>query len=138
MSCFSVTEPFLITFYYVVKQNGILRKNRGEGFENLTYPYMGVGEVENCQNHPYVINEWLHRLYKYNHVPFTLILCLISISYFFLSHVYLHETICNTIFLRNVFLRCVKQWSRHLCWTSLFEHYRWFYATVDSEEYDAM
>ena len=31
MSCFSVTDPFL--FYYVEKRNGILRKNRGEGFE---------------------------------------------------------------------------------------------------------
>ena len=27
------------------------------GLKNLTYPYMGVGEVKNCQNHPYVINE---------------------------------------------------------------------------------
>ena len=33
MSCFSVTNPFLTTFYYVEKLNGILRKNRGEGFE---------------------------------------------------------------------------------------------------------
>ena len=29
---FSVTDPFL-TFYYVEKRNGILRKNRGKGFE---------------------------------------------------------------------------------------------------------
>ena len=27
------------------------------GLKNLTYPYMGVGG-KNCQNHPYVINEW--------------------------------------------------------------------------------
>ena len=27
-------------------------------FENLTYPYMGVGGVKNYQNHPYVISEW--------------------------------------------------------------------------------
>ena len=33
MSCFSVTDPFLTTFYYVEKQNAILRKNRREGFE---------------------------------------------------------------------------------------------------------
>ena len=26
--------------------------------KNLTYPYMGVGGVKNCQNHPIVINEW--------------------------------------------------------------------------------
>ena len=30
---FSVTDPFLTTFYYVEKRNGILRKNRREGFE---------------------------------------------------------------------------------------------------------
>ena len=38
--------------------------------KNLTYPYMGVGGVNNCQNHPYVINEWpigiiwLHSAFK--------------------------------------------------------------------------
>ena len=30
----------------------------GRGLKNLTYPYMGVGEVKNCQNQAYVINEW--------------------------------------------------------------------------------
>ena len=30
---FSVTDPFLTTFYYVEKQNEILHKYRGEGFE---------------------------------------------------------------------------------------------------------
>ena len=45
MSCFSVTEPFLTTFYYVEKRNGILRKNRGEGLEKFYegYPYIGMG-----------------------------------------------------------------------------------------------
>ena len=33
MSCFSVTDPFLTTFYYVEKLNEILRKNRGGGLE---------------------------------------------------------------------------------------------------------
>ena len=37
-----LTDPFLTTFYYVEKLNGILRKNSGEGFEKLTYAYMGV------------------------------------------------------------------------------------------------
>ena len=55
MSCFSVTDPFLTTFYYVEKQNEILRKSRGEGFEKS---YMVVRGVKNCQNHPYIINEW--------------------------------------------------------------------------------
>ena len=32
LGSFSVTGPFLTTFYYVEKRNGILRKNRGEGF----------------------------------------------------------------------------------------------------------
>ena len=32
MRCFSVVDAFLITFYYVEKRNGILRKNTGEGF----------------------------------------------------------------------------------------------------------
>ena len=30
----------------------------GRGLKNLTYPYMGVGGVKNCQNHPYVNNGW--------------------------------------------------------------------------------
>ena len=57
MSCFSVTDPFLTTFYYVEKRNGILRKNREEGLKNLTYPYMGERGAKNCQNHTYVMNE---------------------------------------------------------------------------------
>ena len=38
---FSVTDPFLTTFYYVEKRNGILRKNRGEGFEKSYVPLHG-------------------------------------------------------------------------------------------------
>ena len=39
---FRVTDPFLTTFYYVEKRNGILRKNReGGGLKNLTDVYMG-------------------------------------------------------------------------------------------------
>ena len=49
-----------------VKCNFIVLKNEmesyvgigGRGLKNLTYPYMGVEEDNNCQNHPYVINEW--------------------------------------------------------------------------------
>ena len=56
---FSVTDPFLTTFYYVEKRNGILRKNRGEEFEKSYISlHGGREEVKNCQNHPYVINEW--------------------------------------------------------------------------------
>ena len=42
---FSVTDPFLTTFYYVEKLNGILGYVRigGSGLKNLTYAYMGVG-----------------------------------------------------------------------------------------------
>ena len=40
---FSLTDPFLTTFYYVEKRNGILRNNRRRGLKNLTYPYMAVG-----------------------------------------------------------------------------------------------
>ena len=29
----------------------------GRGLKNLTYPYMRVGRVKNCQNHPYVIKK---------------------------------------------------------------------------------
>ena len=54
---FSVTDPFL-TFYYVEKGNGILRKNRGKGFEKSYVPLYGVRGIKNFQNHPYVINEW--------------------------------------------------------------------------------
>ena len=28
-----LTDPFITTFYFVEKLNGILHKNRGEGFE---------------------------------------------------------------------------------------------------------
>ena len=35
---FSVTDPVLTTFHYVEKRNGILRKNRGEGFEKYYKP----------------------------------------------------------------------------------------------------
>ena len=38
---FSVTDPFLTTFYYVEKRNGILRKNRGEGFAKSYVPLHG-------------------------------------------------------------------------------------------------
>ena len=31
---------------------------RIEGRENLRYSYMREGGVKNCQNHPYIINEW--------------------------------------------------------------------------------
>ena len=55
---FSVTDPFLTTFYYVEKQNGTLRKNREEGFEKSYVVLQGGRGVKNCQNHSYVINEW--------------------------------------------------------------------------------
>jgi hypothetical protein len=35
----------------------------GRGLKKLTYPYIGVGEVKNCQNHPCVVNEWPLKLY---------------------------------------------------------------------------
>ena len=34
-------DPFLTTFYYVEKRNGILRKNRGEGFKKSYIPLVG-------------------------------------------------------------------------------------------------
>ena len=55
---FSVTDPFLTAFYYVEKQNGILRKKRREEFENSYVSLHADRGVKNCQNHPYVINEW--------------------------------------------------------------------------------
>ena len=42
----------------MLKKNGILRKNREEGFEKSYVPLHGGRGVKNCQNHPYVINEW--------------------------------------------------------------------------------
>ena len=39
---FSVTDPIL-TFYYIEKRNGILCKNRGEGFEKSYVPLLGGG-----------------------------------------------------------------------------------------------
>ena len=62
MSSFRVTDPFLTTFYYVEKRNGILRKNRG-GIKILRTLTWGTG-VKNCQNHPYVINEWALSLWR--------------------------------------------------------------------------
>ena len=58
MGCFSVTDLFLTTFYYVEKRNGILRKNRGTGLKNLTYPYMGKWGSQKLPKSSYVINEW--------------------------------------------------------------------------------
>ena len=40
---FSVTDPFLTTFCYFEKRNGILRNNREEGFEKSYVPLHGVG-----------------------------------------------------------------------------------------------
>ena len=61
---FSVPDPFL-TFYYVEKRNGILHKNRGEAFEKSYIPlHGGRGRVKNCQNHPYLIIEWLLMYYS--------------------------------------------------------------------------
>ena len=57
MSYFSATDPFLTTFYYVEKRNGILRRTRREGLKILRNLTWGKG-VKNCQNHPCVINEW--------------------------------------------------------------------------------
>ena len=36
-----MTDPFLTTFYYVEKRDGILHKNRGEGFEKSYVPLHG-------------------------------------------------------------------------------------------------
>ena len=64
MSCFLLVLQRMNN----VKYNFIMLKNEmesyvriGGGFEKsyVGYPYMGVGRgVKNCQNHPYVINEW--------------------------------------------------------------------------------
>ena len=58
MSCFSVNDPFLTTFYYVENEKESNVRIRGRGLKNLTYPYMRVWGVKNCQNHPYVVNGW--------------------------------------------------------------------------------
>jgi len=48
------------------------------GLKNLTYPYMGIGWVKNCQNHPYVNNgtesesPWEHSLSHCDHWPIVL------------------------------------------------------------------
>ena len=72
MSCFSVTDSFLTTVYYVEKRNGILRKNRGEGFEKSYVRLHGGRGVKNVQNHPYVINEW--PLTSYENLVFRIII----------------------------------------------------------------
>ena len=43
MSCFSVTNPFPRTFYYVENEMESYIIG-GRGLKNLTYPYMGAGE----------------------------------------------------------------------------------------------
>ena len=58
LGSFSVTDPFLTTFYYFEKRDGSYVRIGGRGLENLPYLYMEVGGGQNCQNHPYVINEW--------------------------------------------------------------------------------
>ena len=42
---------------------GALRKNRREGFEKSCVPLHAGRGVKNCQNHPYVINEWPPKLF---------------------------------------------------------------------------
>ena len=52
--------------FYLIINNFITLKNEmesdvrigGKGLKNLTYPYMGVGGIKNCKDHPCVINEW--------------------------------------------------------------------------------
>ena len=31
---------------------------RGRRLKNVTYLYIGVSRVKNCQNHPFIINKW--------------------------------------------------------------------------------
>ena len=61
MSCFLLVLQRLnsvkYNFYYIEKRNGILRKNKREGFEKSYVPLNGGRGVKNCQNYPYVINE---------------------------------------------------------------------------------
>ena len=63
MSFFSVTDPFLTTFYYVEKGNGILCKSREDGFEKNYVPLHGGSKI--AKNHPYVVNEWPLTTYLY-------------------------------------------------------------------------
>jgi len=42
----------------MLKNEMELRKNREEGFEKFYIPLHGSRGVKNCQDHPYVINEW--------------------------------------------------------------------------------
>ena len=42
---FSVTDPFLTTFYCVEKRNRVLCKNRGEGFEKSYVPLGGIHKL---------------------------------------------------------------------------------------------
>ena len=53
---FSVTDTFLHFIMFKKEMVSCVRIG-GRGLKNLTYPYMGEG-IQNCQNHPYVINEW--------------------------------------------------------------------------------
>ena len=50
----SATDPFL-TFYYIEKRNGILRKNRGEGFE-ISYVPLHGGRGGQKFPKPYLLN----------------------------------------------------------------------------------
>ena len=62
MSCFLLVSQRMNS----VKYNFIMLNNERETYvrigrrslKNLTYPYMGIGGVKNCQNHPYIFNEW--------------------------------------------------------------------------------
>ena len=53
----SVTDPFLTTFYYVEKLNGILRKKRGEGFEKSYVPLHGGRGGQKLPKLSLLINE---------------------------------------------------------------------------------
>ena len=68
-NCFDLRQ----TGSFSEKRNGILRKNRGKGFEKS---YMDVGGwVKNCQNHPYVINEWLLNTWSHSSFWYFMLFC---------------------------------------------------------------
>ena len=58
MSFFGVIDPFLTTFYYVEKRNGIFHKNRGVEFEKSYVPLHGGKEGQELPKPSLVINEW--------------------------------------------------------------------------------
>ena len=84
------------------------------GLENLTYPFMSVEGVKNCQNHPYVINESPLTIYKFvacccyfcvDFFKLVLFNFLYSLRGFLVTNAVINFLNCDNIYITTSFLK---------------------------------